>query len=108
MGEKTTVKDQLETLGKLMELGGEDRVIAQTIRKLLDYASDKHRRDLGEITAKLQALEDQFGMPSDLFYQKFHQGELGDAEEFFRWDALVEMRHRISHRLSLLLAHASV
>jgi hypothetical protein len=44
-------------------------------------------------------------MLSDLLYQKFHRGELGDAEEFFRWDALVEMRQRLNQRLSLLLAN---
>jgi hypothetical protein len=43
------------------------------------------------VTAKIRALEEQFGTPLDLLYQKFHRGELGDDEEFFRWDALVEM-----------------
>lgn len=58
------------------------------------------------MTAKLRALEEQVGTPSDLLYQKFHRGELGDDEEFFRWDALVEMRQRLNQRLSLLLANA--
>src|SRR5262244_3337403 len=100
MGDKTTVKDQLDMLGKLVDLGGEDRVLAQTISKLLQYAIDKHQRDVEEISAKLRALEKQFRMPSDVFSQKFHRGELGDEEELFRWDALVEMRQRLQQRLS--------
>jgi hypothetical protein len=102
MAAKTTAKDQLDMLGKLLDLGGEDPVLAQTIGKLLEYAKDKHHRDLEEISAKLQALEEEFRMPSDVFYQKFHRGELGDEEEFFRWDALVEMRQRLQQRLSML------
>jgi hypothetical protein len=107
MTDKITVKDQLDILGKLVDLGGEDRMLAQTISKLLEYAIDKHQRDVEEISAKLQTLEEQFRMPSDVFYQKFHRGELEDAEEFFRWDALVEMRQRLQLRLSMLQTHMS-
>jgi hypothetical protein len=107
MTDKTTVKDQLDILGKLIDLGGEDRVLAQTISKLLEYAIDKHQRDVEEVSSKLRALEEQFRMPSDVFYQKFHRGELGDEEEFFRWDALVEMRRRLQQRLSILQTHTS-
>jgi hypothetical protein len=92
-------------LGKLLDLGGGDRVLAQTISKLLDYTIEQHQRDPEGVTAKLRALEEQCGTLSDLLYQKFHRGELGDAEEVFRWDALVEMRQRLNQRLSLLLAN---
>jgi len=101
------IRDKLKTLEKLAELGGEDRVINQTITKLLDYATERHQRELEDISAKLRVLEEQFGMTSDLFYQKFHGGELGDDEEFFRWDALVEMQRRIAQRLAILLADAT-
>jgi hypothetical protein len=46
-------------------------------------------------------------MDSDLFSQKFRPGELGDDEEFFRWDALVEMQQRIAQRLAVLQAESS-
>ena len=75
---------------------------------MLEHTLDKHQRDLEEISAKLRALEEQFRMPSDVFYQKFHRGELGDEDEFFRWDALVEMRHRLQQRLSILQMNKSV
>jgi hypothetical protein len=107
MADKTTVKQQLDILGRLVELGGDHRVLAQTIGKLLEYAIDKHQRDIEEISAKLRALEEQFHMTSDVFYQKFHQGELGDDEDFFRWDALVEMRQRLQQRLSMLQTDTS-
>jgi hypothetical protein len=95
---------KLKTLEKLAELGGEDQVIEQTVAKLLHYATARHRQDLADITAKLHFLEEQFAMDSDLFSQKFHSGELGDEEEFLRWDALLVMQQHIAQRLAILLA----
>jgi hypothetical protein len=102
-----TFGEKLKTLEKLAELGGEDQVIEQTVAKLLDYATARHRQDLADITAKLHALEEQFAMDSDLFPQKFHSGELGDAEEFLRWDVLLVMQQRIAQRLAILLADST-
>ena len=107
MRDKTSFAEKLKTLGELAELGGEDPIIDQTITKLLDYATDRHRQDLQDLAAKLRALEEQFGMTSDFFSQKFHRGELGDDEEFFRWDALGEIQRRVAQRLALLLADSS-
>jgi hypothetical protein len=39
---------------------------------LLEYAIDKHQRDVEEISSNLRALEEQFRMPSEVFYQKCH------------------------------------
>ena len=108
MRDKTSFAEKLKTLGKLAELGGEDPVIDQTITKLLDCATDRHRKDLENIAAKLCAFEEQFGMTSNLFSQKFQRGELGDDEEFFRWDALGEIQRHMAQRLALLHADSSV
>jgi hypothetical protein len=107
MRDKTSFEEKLKTLGKLVELGGEDPIIDQTITKLLDYATERHQKDLEDIAAKLRAIEEQFGMTSDLFSQKFQRGELGDDEVFFRWHALVEMQRRVAQRLALLRADSS-
>jgi len=107
MHDKTRLEEKLKTLAKVAELGGNDQIIEQTLTKLLAYAADKHQRDLEDITAKLQALEERFGMTSDLFAEKFQRGELGDDEVFFRWDALLEMQRRVAQRLALLQADVS-
>jgi translation initiation factor 2 alpha subunit (eIF-2alpha) len=91
----------------LAELGGEDPILDQTITKLLDYATERHRKDLEDLAAKLRAFEEQFGMTSDLFSQKFQGGELGDDEAFFRWHALLAMQRRVAQRLALLLADSA-
>ena len=107
MRDKTSFAEKLKTLGELAELGGEDPIIDQTIAKLLDYATARHQKDLEDLAAKLHALEEQFGMTSDLFSQKFQRGELGDDEAFFRWHALVEMQQRVAQRLALLRADSA-
>jgi len=107
MRDRTSFAEKLKTLGELAELGGADPIIDQTITKLLDYATDRHRKDLEDLAAKLRVLEERFGMTSDLFSQAFHRGELGDDEEFFLWHALVEMQRRVAQRLALLLADST-
>jgi hypothetical protein len=107
MWDKASFEEKLKTLGKSAELGGKDLIIDQTITKLLDYATDRHRRDLEDLAVKLRALEAQFGMTSDLFSQQFQRGELGDDEAFFRWHALVEMQRRVAQRLALLRADSA-
>src|SRR5215813_7567818 len=107
MRDKMSFAEKLKTLGKLAELGAEDPIMDQTITKLLDYATERHRKDLEDLAAKLRALEEQFGMTSDLFSQQFQRGELGDDEAFFRWHALVEMHRRVAQRLALLHADAT-
>jgi hypothetical protein len=52
-------------------------------------------------------LEEQFGMTSDLFANKFHRGELGDDEAFFRWGALLNMQQHLTQRLAILQADDS-
>ena len=104
MRDRTSFAEKLKTLGELAELGGADPIIDQTITKLLDYATDRHRKDLEDLATKLRALEEQFGMTSDLVAQKFQRGELGDDEAFFRWHALIEMQRRVAQRLALLRA----
>lgn len=97
-----TFLEKVKTLEKLAELGVEDRLIDQALGKLLRYAEEKERKELEGITTKLRSLEELFSMSSELFYEKFHKGELGDEEEFFRWDALIEMQRRIAQRLAVL------
>jgi hypothetical protein len=71
MRDKTSFEEKLKILGKLVELGGEDPIMDQTIAKLLDYATARHRNDLEDLATKLHAIEEHFGMTSDLFSQQF-------------------------------------
>ena len=59
--------EKLKTLEKLAELGGEDRVMDQTITKLLDYATERHRTDLEDVEARRQSVWLPFGCRSSRF-----------------------------------------
>jgi translation initiation factor 2 alpha subunit (eIF-2alpha) len=107
MRDRLRLGEKLQTLVKVAELGGEDHIMAQTVAKLLDYATDRHQRDLEDIEVKLRTLETQFGMPSAQFADQFQRGVLGDDEVFLRWDALLTMRERIAQRLAMLQAAVS-
>ena len=69
--------------------------------------TDDLKADSLAVVELVLALEEQFGMTSDLFSQQFQRGELGDDEAFFRWYALVEMQRRVAQRLALLLADST-
>ena len=56
MRDKTSFAEKLKTLGELAELGGEDPIIGQTITKLLDYATERHQKDLEDLAAKLRTI----------------------------------------------------
>jgi len=45
-------------------------------------------------------------MNSDEFHKRFHQGELNDSEDFFVWDAALEMRNRIAARIAILMGRS--
>ena len=62
----------------------------------------KEEEDLAEVTGKLRHYEVKYGMPSSTFHDNFHSGKSGDDEDFFAWDALLEMRDRITARIKLL------
>jgi hypothetical protein len=107
MGNKTSLEEKLHTLARVTELGGEDRVIEQTVTKLIAYAAERHRQDFEDIATKLRDFEAHFGMSSAQFAEQFQRGELGDDEAFFRWDALLEMQRRVVQRLALLQTDTS-
>ncbi len=52
---------------------------------------EEYRARLAEDELDLKKFEIQYGIPSTEFYQKFEQGQLGDAMDFFEWSGLYEM-----------------
>lgn len=102
MAKETAILSKIRALEKLAESGLGDNLMKQTVEKLIQSEEQRHRKDLKEIREKLNSFEKRFNMDSAFFHQKFHQGELGDAEDFFEWDALFEMEKRIMSRLRIL------
>lgn len=102
MAEGVEVLRKIRALEKLAESGFDDPIITQTVDKLISYRTNREKSDLQGIRTKLKVFEDRFKIDSETFHRKFENGELGDDEEFFVWDALIEMEKRIINRLNIL------
>ena len=96
------VLEQIKMLERIVELGLDDGTVRQTVDKLISCQLQKQQYDLKTIQEKLTSFEIQHGLSSDVFHEKFQQGQLGDNEDFFEWGALVQMYTRIKQRISLL------
>jgi len=59
------------------------------LREALENASPLD--DFIELVRDLVLLEQQYGMDSDQFYERFQRGELGDDLDYFDWAAKFEM-----------------
>lgn len=96
------VISKIKILEELAKLGGEDEVFRRTIDKLTLYKKDKLEDDLKEINAHIKSFEEEYGMDSIDFLQKFEEGKAGDKMDFMEWASLCDMRERIRDRLTLL------
>ena len=102
MGNKSQTLERIRKLGKLVSKGVEDELIRQTLDKLLYQERCKQESGLKEIEERLKYFEEQYNMDSEIFYQRFTQGKLSDAEDLFEWEALYRMCKSAKERLTLL------
>lgn len=51
------------------------------------------------LEANLLAFEKQYAMSSTDFYERFENGELGDAMDFIEWAATIEMLDNLNKRI---------
>jgi hypothetical protein len=68
---------------KLMKLKPEITRILQREMSVSEIA-------INRLKEKLRPLEEEYGWSTDLFVEKFNQGEAGDDQVFFRWYAMAE------------------
>ncbi|MDN3514399.1 MAG: hypothetical protein NG747_08370 [Candidatus Brocadia sp.] len=43
-----------------------------------------------ELKKKCRIFENKYHFSSDEFYKLFHEGKMGDEEDFFEWKAMIE------------------
>lgn len=100
-----TVSTPLETLRNLEQLykrGFRDNI---TDAALLKVASSQVARDeavLRDLERDLSELEQQYGMSSQEFHQRWTTGQMDDTADFMDWNALYQMAHEVRERLELL------
>ena len=79
-----------------------DNVLELTIDKLLDRETSRLISQKARLEQQLAGFEQRYSLNSEEFYERFEQGELGDAMDFVEWSATYEMAANLRRRLSIL------
>jgi len=79
-----------------------DSVLELTIDKLLDRETSRLISQKARLEQQLAGFEQRYSLNSEEFYERFEQGELGDAMDFVEWSATYEMAANLRRRLSIL------
>ncbi|WP_417914859.1 hypothetical protein [Candidatus Electronema sp. JM] len=67
---------------------------------MIELERDKAQRELLEQQEILRLFEERHHMPSELFYERFQNGVLGDDADFFEWSATYDMCRSVQERLA--------
>ncbi len=79
-----------------------DSVMDRTLDKLLEREIASTRNIKARLESQLRTFEKTYGMTSELFYEKFTSGGLGDKTDFIEWASTVEMLRHAERRLDAL------
>jgi len=72
----------------------------QLLDKVIDFLTEKDRKKLAGFCEKLAALEQQYGMSTAEFQQRFDSGALGDAPQWFDWDGYATLAASLEVKLA--------
>lgn len=101
--------EKVRRLEKYLEQGGgyADRVVDQTIDKLLDRERQRLLRQRARLDSQIADFEARYGWTSEEFYPRFERGELGDDIDFIEWSATIEMVENLQQTIELLEGNAT-
>ena len=78
----------------------EEYFLNSVINKLLCVIREQYRNRLKRYDADLKKFEKQYNISSDILYEKFENGEMGDDMDMFEWVGLVDLRLDLSQKLA--------
>jgi len=94
--------EPLKILNLLYRNGYRSNLIERSLNKIIELERANHLKQASELQAKLQAYELQYQMPSDIVYQRFNEGSLGDDIDYFEWSVFYELWQSVQERLQVL------
>jgi len=81
----------------------EDRIFLNSILdKLLSLVREQYKNRLKRYEADLKNFETRYGISSDVFYEKFETGKMGDATDFFEWSGIIDLQRDLLNKLKRL------
>lgn len=94
--------EPLQILDLLYRNGYRSNLIERSLNKIIELERANNLKQASELQAKLQAYELQYQMSSDIFYQRFSEGSLGDDIDYFEWSVFYELWQSVQERLQVL------
>jgi hypothetical protein len=89
-------------LEMLYRSGFQSDIIERTLDKLISLEKDRVTSELMKLNARLLNFERQYSMSSDVFYQRYENGELDDSADFTEWSSFYDMRRTAEQHLESL------
>jgi len=86
----------------LYRSGFQNDIIERTLDKLIALEKDRVKEELVKLNTCLQNFETQYSMSSDVFYQRYENGELEDSADFTEWSSFYDMRQTAQQHLESL------
>jgi hypothetical protein len=96
------ILNKLKIIEALYYQGNINQTIEQTLDKIISQELATAQQKQAELEVDLKQFEKQYQMLSPEFYQRFHQGELGDDVDFVEWNAFYEMWKSLQKQIDLL------
>jgi len=103
---QTQTVSRLQSLLDLYRRGYQDRIVDQTVGKLISLEIKQCYAELQRLAARLAEYERQYNMSSVDFYRRFRAGELGDDMDFMEWSVFCDMHQATQKRLEDFLKQA--
>jgi hypothetical protein len=97
-----SVAQRLLALAELYEKGHASALMGRVLEKLLAYEADVSRAQLAQLQSDLGEFEQQFGLSSAEFFQRYQSGQVDDRMDYVEWASLVQMSNNLTERLRLL------
>ncbi len=94
--------EPLQILDLLYRNGYRSNLIDRSLNKIIELERANNLKQASELQAKLEAYEFQYQMSSDIFFQRFCEGSLGDDIDYFEWSVFYELWQSIQERLQVL------
>ena len=94
--------EPLQILDLLYRYGYRSNLIDRSLNKIIELERANNLKQASELQTKLQTYELQYQMPSDIFYQRFSEGSLGDDIDYFEWSVFYELWQSVQERLQVL------
>ena len=91
--EQTLLK--VKNLEKFVGKHGEDAFVSQTISKMLAYKVQKYDKQIEKLNNELRKFERTYKKKSDVFFEEFMAGKLGDEINFVEWSSLYQIHNRL-------------